>query len=339
MENKKQQEESKRPIRSLHRSQSPRNRTPYSRQSSGSVTNEDINDLRIQAIENSRLNSLNEEELAAKSLLDESKIKLDKLDFDLNNSESVIKEHYMELRNQVQLTKELRIQKLEDQSEIELLKIDQYEQESLKYSISKVNKDEFSSKLNEMKSENENWSKQLVEHKTNMDQVKSKTSQLLFEKDNLESLIFDGKLVQFKESADHDLGEVYSNEFDIFDSNKVKSIDLSGHFKEDEEKCSHYLASFTSDGDIIMLTLGNNRYERCNYLIVHLIDINKNVVKKSKQIDDELYYYGLELYDYGFSYEVTADKICLVYVLDGCEDKVALILNKDLEVIKKIHLD
>ena len=56
------------------------------------------------------------EELAFKSSLKEFKIKLDKLDFDLNNSESVIRENYMELRRQVQLTKELKIQKFEDQS-------------------------------------------------------------------------------------------------------------------------------------------------------------------------------------------------------------------------------
>jgi hypothetical protein len=77
MENKKQQEESKRPMQSLNRSQSPKNRTPYDRHTS----NENKNDL--QAIENSIQKSLNEEELAFKLILDEFKIKLDKLNFDL----------------------------------------------------------------------------------------------------------------------------------------------------------------------------------------------------------------------------------------------------------------
>ena len=141
-----------------------------------------------------------------------------------------------------------------------------------------------------MKSENENWSKQLAENQINIDQIKNKTSQLLFEKDNLESLIFDGKLVQFKESADHDLGEVYSNELDIFDSNKVKTMDLSGHFKdkeeEEEEECSHYLATFTSDGDIIMISFGRYTFERANYVTLKIFDINKNVVKKRQDIDE-----------------------------------------------------
>ena len=55
----------------------------------------------------------------------------------LNNSEPVIKEHYIELRRKVQLAKELRLLKLENQSEIELLKIDQHEQlnSSLRHSI------------------------------------------------------------------------------------------------------------------------------------------------------------------------------------------------------------
>jgi hypothetical protein len=65
---------------------------------------------------------------------------------------------------------------------------------------------------------------------------------------------------------------------------------------------------------------------------LHLIDINKNVVKKSKQIADDLYH------DYGFSYKVTADRICLV-VTDCSEDKLAFILNKDLDVIKTAYID
>ncbi len=69
MENKKQQEESKRPMQSLNRSQSPNNRIPYDRHTS----NENKNDL--QAIENSIQKSLNEEELAFKLILDEFKKK------------------------------------------------------------------------------------------------------------------------------------------------------------------------------------------------------------------------------------------------------------------------
>jgi len=99
-----------------------------------------------------------------------------------------------------------------------------------------------------MKSEYENLSKQLDDRQTNIDQIKSKISELLFEKDNLESLIFDGKLVEFKEREDHDLGEIYTNELDIFDYKKVKSIDQSDHLKKYGKRCDHYFASFTSDG-------------------------------------------------------------------------------------------
>jgi hypothetical protein len=47
MENKKQQEESKRPMQSLNRSQSPKNRTPYDRHTS----NENKNDLQAKEIQ------------------------------------------------------------------------------------------------------------------------------------------------------------------------------------------------------------------------------------------------------------------------------------------------
>jgi hypothetical protein len=147
-----------------------------------------------------------------------------------------------------------------------------------------------------MKSEYENLPKKLDEHQTNIDQIKSKISELIFKKDYLESLIFDDKLVEFKEREDHDLGEIYTNELDIFDYKKVKSIDLSDYLKKYGEKCDHYFASFTSDGDIIMITFGFNMFQRTRYLILHLIDITNNVVKKSKQIADDLYH------DYGFNY-------------------------------------
>jgi len=49
-------------------------------------------------------------------------------------------------------------------------------------------------------------------------------------------------------------------------------------------------------------------------------------------VADDLYH------DYSFSYKVTADKICLV-VTDRSEDKLAFVLNKDLDVIKTAYID
>jgi hypothetical protein len=113
-------------------------------------------------------------------------------------------------------------------------------------------------------------------------------------------------------------------------------MDLSGHFKdkeeEEEEECSHYLATFTSDGDIIMISFGRYTFERANYVTLKIFDINKNVVKKRQDIDEQLFH------DYGFSYEVSSDKICLIVTNLG-EQNVGYIFNKELEMIKKTYLD
>ena len=107
--NKQQQETSIGPIKSSNRSS--RSCSPYSRQKTSDES--DINEIRIQAIENNRLKSLNETaELAFKTSLDEFEIKLDKIYNDLNNSDSFVREHYSELRRKVQLAKELKIVKL-----------------------------------------------------------------------------------------------------------------------------------------------------------------------------------------------------------------------------------
>ena len=352
------------PIKKNSRSQSPRNQTPYSRLEDN---HDDINETRIQVIEKRKIkNILNEQKLEYKSLLDEFQIKFDKINFDLNNSDSFVKEYYIELRRQVQIAKELKIQKLEDQSEAILVKIDEYEKNSLAL---KVNKDDFFVKLNEMKLENEKWLKSLTEReidfKLNNDQVKESIGRLSCESKNLESLLFDGKLVQFNEN-ENGLGEIISIELDVLKNNDdLNKIDISDHLKHynkcnneckclncscglcndihecDNEYLNHdfvwKLINFASDGEIVLIGIGNNSESTDtmlfqSFIIIEVFDVKKNILKMSKRLEFAC--------DYEVEYQATENKICLVYRSHtSFEIQTILVLNENLEQIQKNEID
>lgn len=309
------------------------------------------------------------------ALLDEFKIKFEKINFDLNNSDSFVKEYYIELRRQVQIAKELKIQKLEDQSEAILVKIDKYEKSSLEHAL-KVNKDDFFSKLNEMKLENEKWLKSLSEHevdlKLNSDQVKESIARLSYESKNLESIIFDGKLVQFNEN-ENGLGEINSIELDVLkNKDDMHKIDVSDHLKHydkcnnqckclncscglcnDIHECYHdcnnqyfnhdfdwTVINFTSDGEIVLMGVGNNTSESIDqlaqlaqsFIIIEVFDVEKNILKMSKILEFAC--------DYDINYQATENKICLVYESNtSFEIQTILVLNKNLEQIQKNEID
>ncbi len=359
MENiNKQQETSIGPIKPSSRSS--RSCSPYSRQKTSDES--DINEIRIQAIENNRLKSLNETaELAFKTSLDEFKIKLDKICNDLNNSDSFVREHYSEMRRQVQLAKELEIVKLEDQSEIILKKIDQHEKESLEHAL-KINKDQFNAKLNEMKLENEKWLKCLAEHEVNNnlnEQVKDGLSRLSIEKENLKSLIFDGKMVELKESKN----DLITFQLDEFFNHEIRSVDLSKHFKQyDQCQGDHRIAcdncicnscsnsenfnneSFECDNEfkdlvfddweiiysasnenVIIIGLAHpEAYDSADLIAIHSIDIKRNIEKGSFLTDccgDKFY-------------KAAADKVCLVYYEDYyLNDQICLVMDSNLKIL------
>lgn len=84
-----------------------------------------------------------------KSLIDELKTQFEKIEFNLKNEEYFIKEHCNEIRWQVQLTKEVKIQNLENLSnELEQLEISQ-NNESKRKDIIKASSDLKIQKLEE----------------------------------------------------------------------------------------------------------------------------------------------------------------------------------------------
>ena len=115
-------------------------------------TKQDINDLRIELIVKQK--ELNEEEKELSSLLSSLNDKLKQAEFDLLHGDYVVKEHCNEIRRQVQSAKEATLLKIEEITDKLFKKIDSFESDSLD-AILKVEKEKFTSKLNELTIENE----------------------------------------------------------------------------------------------------------------------------------------------------------------------------------------
>lgn len=179
---------------------------PYSRDL---TKEEDINDLRIQAIEKRAANKslgqkslereLNEEEIESQTLIYQINRILNQTEFDINNGEYIYKEHCNELRRQVQLTKETQIQKIEEISAELMNKIDKFETESLE-EVVKVDKKNFITKLKEMKIENEKWNKILDEYKVDIElinEARESLSKIAAERDSI-GILLHNKVMKFK---------------------------------------------------------------------------------------------------------------------------------------------
>jgi hypothetical protein len=196
-----------------------------------------------------------------------------------------------------------------------------------------------------MKLENEKWLKSLSEHevdlKLNSDQVKESIARLSYESKNLESLLFDGKLVQFNEN-ENGLGEINSIELDVLkNKDDMHKIDVSDHLKHygkcnnqckclncscglcnDIHECYHdcnnqyfnhdfdwKVINFTSDGEIVLMGVGNNTKSfdttlSQSFIIIEVFDVEKNILKMSKRLEFAC--------DYEINYQATENKICLV---------------------------
>ena len=241
------------PTRSPTRSQSPRKRTPYSRESQS-----DINDLRIQAIENRRIrnvatrqdsideqvisrfiNELNEEEQEFKNLVDELSKKIVQSEEYLMSGDYFFKEHCNEIRRQVQLAKNLKIQRLEEMSEKLKMKIKEHEKKG-SAALPKQNNDKLMETLNEMKLQNERWMKRLYKQEEInaqlIKQIKDCLSDYILEKENINRFLLNEQYLEFKEANDKDqLGEIIVVSMASFDENSVEKIEFSALLKNRED--------------------------------------------------------------------------------------------------------
>lgn len=85
-----------------------------------------------------------------KLILDEIELNEKKLEYNSNNGEYLIKEHCCELRRQVQLDKEIKIQQIENLSLKHIKQIDEYEKNSLEH-YSKFDKQKYKNDIEELR--------------------------------------------------------------------------------------------------------------------------------------------------------------------------------------------
>ena len=361
--------ENKSPSRVIRqsRSKSPRHIKPYSKENSSKAPT-DINDLRIQAIENriakqnaSRqtssadngehlLEKLNREltadEITVKSLKDKLNKSLNQTEFNLMNGDYIYKEHCKEIRRQIQLAKETKIAKIEEMTTELMNKVDDFEKELLEDAL-KVDKNTFADKIKEMKQENEKWNKSLDEFKVDnqlIDDLRDSVSKVDFQKDALNSQLLK-RLLQFKENSD----DLVLGEMSIVSLDSMNEINLNKYFNdligEYNIECSH---------------------ENCDCDIdIHdpALEVNLRFIKSSTimkngdlfvfgEIENEFEIFVLVLLDlkrnalkkvkktYGefSSMATTSDKICLV-LFDEDDNFVYNVFNENLEKLHCIIAD
>lgn len=224
------------------------NTTPYSKETSSQPT--DINDLRIQAIENRILSrnaaqpttnqllsslkrDLTAEEMTFKSLLEQLNQQLKQAEFNIMNDEFIYKEHYIELRRQIQLAKETKIAKIEEMATQLIDKVNKFEKESFE-DVLKVDKNEFITKINELKKENQKWNQCLDDYKVDsklLDELRNSVSTMTFRTDTLNSELLK-KLMKFSENSD----EITLGEVSVVSLDSINKINLEKHFNDLLEK-------------------------------------------------------------------------------------------------------
>ena len=162
-----------------------------------------LNDQLIQQL-NKRLKTESSNEAQQfKTLSNNIDTKLKQAEFDLANGDYIIKEHCRELRREVQLAKEIKIEQIQKLSEEMLSQIDSYEQDRITAYL-KSKKEPFTLKLNDFKAELLNWNQNLDklltrdQYLTNeTDSARNMLSNLAIEKENIQNLVYDDKILEF----------------------------------------------------------------------------------------------------------------------------------------------
>lgn len=233
--------------------------------------------------------------------------KLAELEFNLANTSVFIRDHYSEIRKKVKQAK--LDNTLVDENEL-FKKIDTCEKETIGEALLEINQKKFKTKLNEIKSEHIKWNKNLNDFKIDnqlTDQAMERISKLAIETENINELIFNGKMLNF-DPIKNVLSFIQLNSFDY-------QIDLSKYFVEVTSKQEQLLdrsddtedmdedrvifcvlnCSFFSNGDLLIagelaseVLCGEpcTNYGVGTYGIVFLLfDMEKNELKKMKKFN------------------------------------------------------
>lgn len=270
-----------------------------------------------------------------KSILDKIKRKFDKIEFNLNNGDYCIKEYCIELRTQVQLAKEIKMQQLEKLSDSMLDEIDDFEKVKLNEHL-KRNKDEFQIKLNQLK-------KMIDEQQQNMNSLQIIQSKLANEQDSLNNFLFNGKVLEFSKrkedlNASATFGQLAMSSFDSIDFNNLNKFDLNSYFDQfksnthmhidyDDLQMLHFSiidTLFLDNNDYVIFA--KNKHEPKKMLVL-LFDENKTTLKYSSTTLNATETRNVF---------TNSNKICFEYEFEN--KRYVGILNDKLELISNFKL-
>lgn len=240
----------------------------------------------------SEANTRDEHQLIIHNLVDQ----LSTFEFNLNEGDYYIREHFSDLRRQVQLAKEIHLQQIEEICLSHFSKIERYEKESLK-AYGSINKSTYQDTIHQVKQAISNLNEKSINLKRNdflLEDLRLVQAKLATEHDKMIfSLFKDNQIVKFSPSVfnkDNILGDFKIDRCDFIDFNQSLTRNLSVTFKKFEttikEKLKNYSllvnqVNFIDDSNLVV-SLNFTEFLSIDilyefYLLV--IDLNNDQVK------------------------------------------------------------
>lgn len=166
-------------------------------------------------------------------------------------------------------------------------KIDTFERDRLDAYL-KANKEKFTNRLNKLKAEMKRWNENMDELTLNnkclfreLDLARNLQAKLVTDKEDIQSLVFNGKLLEFFEKYKNEnvIGDLELNSFDTIDFNRFQKIDFKPFFD---------FKAYSGKTDMQFVFLPNNHFvitiiyktRNLKYLDIFIFDENKSFKKK-----------------------------------------------------------
>ena len=286
------------------------------------------------------------------SLSEEFYKKLNQARFELFDQKYVVKEYYRELRNEIQLAKEVKSLEMElneqilDQIDGLIREINEFEINTIKIYDSQNNEEtinEFTSKFDKLVLETskyltDKWNKNNFSIDNELaNNMRDSLSKLSIERNNLKKFLFNGTQLRFVESRKNDdtdlkFGQLIEidNDIGIFHRkiNLGRRLGLpAGKFDKNRRLFStNYEClniQFLKNNNIVIHFRVNSIYKHPFQELIQIIDIKQMIEKKKLIIN--------VIEEYTSSFTSSSDKICLLYHPEK-ENKIDLYESKKQEI-------
>lgn len=306
------------------------------------TTENGLNNI-YQKLNKTKIESNKKEEEDFRTILNDIETKLKQTEFDLINGDYVIKEHCTELRRQVQLAKEIKIQQINNKSDQTISQIDAYETETLN-AYSQVNKQEFNENLHRIKAFLKEWETKFADYKINSEEIreinfysKEMQRELMVKQEKLKHLIFNGKLLNYRTNkfkvGKNLLGSLVPYPFETIVFHDLDLINFETFFSEilNKELTTMSFANiprlkFLPNGDILFMLwfLNRNSYDLNIFLFNEYLEVKKRKIVKNFN---------------NFKFQNgNSDKICLFYRNSNDTESFIEVIDDKLDTLNKIQI-